>query len=123
MPITAYYNGACPVCSREMRHYGGLENGPALCDVAADPEALARHGVSARDAKRRLHVIDEDGRLIVGFDAMLRVWAEMPAYHWAALLFGRSGVRPVAAFLYEHVVAAALYSWAERRLHAAGRPR
>jgi predicted DCC family thiol-disulfide oxidoreductase YuxK len=125
--LTTFYNGACPICRREMEHYRRLdaeEGDGALgwCDVAQAPDALAAFGIGAEAAKRRLHVVDGDGRLHAGIDAFILLWEQMPRYRGLARLARLPVVHGIAAWGYEHVVAAAFYRWARRlERHAAAR--
>lgn len=127
--VKTFYNGECPVCRAEMTAYGRTAAAKGLpmafCDVAADAGPAADLGISPDQALRRLHALDPEGRLHVGFDAMLLVWRGIPRTRWLARLFRLPLVKPVAAWLYEHVVAAALYRWAlrRRRLGRAGSSR
>lgn len=117
--VTAFYNGACPVCRAEMTGYArtaardGLPL--AFCDVAQDGAPAAALGITADTALRRLHALDGAGRLHRGFDAMLLVWQGVPRTRILARLFGLPLIKPAAAWLYEHVVSWSLYHWAKRR--------
>ena len=108
-----YYNGACPVCRFEIEHYKHGPDGNAVRwhDLGSDPEALAAFGIDRAGAKRRLHVLDEAGRMHSGIDAFILIWQRMPRYRWLGRLVGRRGVRPVAALLYDKVLAPVLFHW------------
>lgn len=118
--VTAYYNGACPVCRAEMTAYRRIaeEKGLAIAfsDAAQDAAPAAALGLTPDRALRRLHAVDAEGKLHVGFDAMLLVWRQVPRTRWMGWLFGLPLVRPVAGWLYEHVVSWSLYHWARRRM-------
>jgi predicted DCC family thiol-disulfide oxidoreductase YuxK len=108
-----YYNGACPVCRFEIEHYKDGTDGDRVrwLDLAADPEALARFGIDRAGARRRLHVLDEEGRLHVGIDAFILIWQRMPRYRWLGRVVGARPLRPVAAAVYDHVLAPLLFHW------------
>ena len=120
---TVFYNGACPVCRAEIGHYRGLTGEGRLRyhDISDDPTTLARLGVDEEDQRRRLHVVTEDGRLLVGVDAFLALWRTLPRYRWIARLVGSPGLRPAAGWLYDRVLAPALYR-RDRRRRGLGRP-
>jgi predicted DCC family thiol-disulfide oxidoreductase YuxK len=123
--VTTYYNGACPACRREIEHYRRLaeragDASLAFCDVAREPAALAGLGIEPETAKRRIHLVDEAGRLHVGADAFIVLWDRMPRYRWLARLARLPMLRPLAAWGYEHVVSAAFYRWARRRERGGG---
>ena len=58
-------------------------------DINEQPDALAAHGASLDDIRRRLHATDETGRLIVGADVAIAIWRVTPGEAWLARLFGK----------------------------------
>ncbi len=112
----ALYNGDCPVCSAEMSTYAGYAKGAALPIVFDDLNRsdLEAWGVTEDRAARLLHVL-HDGRLHVGWDAFLVLWAQMPRYRWLARIGGLPVIRPVLSWGYAHVVARLIYERHLRR--------
>ena len=94
--LTVWYNTRCPVCdagiSRQKRRLidavkaGRVE----FRDINLEPEALAAHGASLEDIRRRLHATEADGRLLVGADVAIAVWRATPGDRWLASLFGNA---------------------------------
>lgn len=116
------YNGQCPICSREIAHYRrAAEAGghPLRFDDLHEAD-LAAWGVSAEEARRRLHVL-EGGRLLVGVPAFLALWRALPGWRWLARIVGLPGVQQVAGLFYDHVLAPALHALDRRRRRAASR--
>lgn len=113
-----FYNGACPVCRREIDHYRrrAARVGVAIDwrDVSREPQALASAGLDGEALRRRMHARESDGRLLSGVDAFQVVWRRLPGYRWLARLVSRPALRPAAARLYD-LVARALYAWDRRR--------
>jgi predicted DCC family thiol-disulfide oxidoreductase YuxK len=118
--FTAVYNRACPVCRIEIDHYERTCHAagvPALfVDIHQEPDALAEHGLTTDDAKRRLCCIEEDGTLHGGIDAVAVIWRAMPSHRWLARIVQFPGVNWVAHWGYDRVLAPTLYAWSERRL-------
>ena len=115
---TVCYNGSCPVCAAEIAHYrklAGEAGGLVFLDVASDREAAARLGIEGEEGFRRLHALDDDGRLVAGVEAFLAVWDRLPRYRPLARLVRLPLVRPVAELLYERVAAPLLFTWHRRR--------
>lgn len=108
-----YYNGACPICRLEIEHYRASADGQRIgwVDLDVSPQALAGFGIDSTAARRRLHVVDENGRLHVGIDAFVVIWHRMPRYRWLSSLVGAPLVRPVAATVYDKLLAPLLFHW------------
>jgi predicted DCC family thiol-disulfide oxidoreductase YuxK len=115
---TVFYNGGCPVCRREIEHYRDVARAAgaevAFADVGRDPGALAASGLDGEAPRRRLHVRDADGRLLVGVPAFAAIWRRLPRYRWLARLVELPGMGALTRWLYEPV-AAGLYRWDRRR--------
>lgn len=94
-PLTVYYDGACPVCSREIGFYRGRTGADVTyCDVAA--EACPVPDLKREDALRRFHVRLADGALVSGAAAFLALWRQTPGFGLAGRLLS---ARPVVAVL------------------------
>lgn len=85
---TVYFDGACPLCRREIGHYqrqSGAET-IAWVDVSRCDASALGSGLDRADALARLHVRDAEGRLVSGAAAFAAIWAQLPAYGWLARL-------------------------------------
>jgi predicted DCC family thiol-disulfide oxidoreductase YuxK len=117
---TVLYNGACPICSREVALYrteaARTAAGIAFRDVTAAEAAgdLAALGLTPEGAARRFHVV-MDGQLIDGIDAFVALWSALPRWRWLSRTVGSRAIRPVAALAYDHIAAPALYALHRRR--------
>jgi predicted DCC family thiol-disulfide oxidoreductase YuxK len=100
--IQVYYDGDCPVCSREMDRCRRLEGAEAIdfVDINRDMSALAADGVSYEAALARLYVRDAQGRLHKGIAAYAALFAELPRYRRLAWLVRLPGVRPLLDRIY-----------------------
>jgi predicted DCC family thiol-disulfide oxidoreductase YuxK len=90
-PLTVYFDGACPVCSREIALYRREPGAEQLCwvDVAHCPPAQLGLGLSREAALARLHVRDAQGRLVSGARGFLALWQVLPRWAWLAGLLDR----------------------------------
>ena len=95
LPLTVYYDGACPVCRREIGFYRA-RTGEAVRDCNAAPAACPAPDLSREDALRRFHVRLPGGTLVSGAAAFLALWRETPGFRLAARLLS---VRPAVALL------------------------
>ena len=118
--LTVWYNTRCPVCdggiTRQKRRLieaikaGRIE----FRDINLEPAALAGHGVSLEDIRRRLHATDDQGKLLVGADVAVAVWRVTPGEGWLAALFGNPVALPLTRFAYDRF-ADLLYAWNLRK--------
>ncbi len=117
--LTSYYNGACPVCGVEMRHYRRLADKAGLDlkfdDLTATDTESGALGIDRDTLFRRLHVKTKDGRVLAGVDAFLPLWAALPGYRWLYRLVSLPVVKPVADLVYDRVLAPLIYRWHLRR--------
>jgi predicted DCC family thiol-disulfide oxidoreductase YuxK len=116
--ISVMFNGSCPVCRREIGHYQRLAaaSGAAIAwrDISRDDTPLDLSAMDGETARRRLHVIDEQGRLLAGVPAFAAIWVRLPRYRWLAELARRPVIGGIMARLYEPV-ALLLYRLDRRR--------
>lgn len=119
---TSYYNGACPVCRTEMHRYKrhAEEAGAPLAwvDISKDEnkDALKRFGITQDMAFRRIYVVDAGGVPLAGVEGLAAIWQAIP--RWAAVgrLTQLPVLKPILAWLYEHVLARLVYEWNRVRL-------
>jgi predicted DCC family thiol-disulfide oxidoreductase YuxK len=110
------YNGSCPICSREVKHYERLSEMQALpiaYDDLGDTETLARWGISAEAAAKRFHV-RKGGKITSGIPAFVLLWRDIPQMRWLAKLVSVPGVHGLACLVYDYILAPLLY-----RMHLA----
>lgn len=115
---TVLYNGACPVCRREIEHYQRLDDrdGQELgfTDIGESAAVLKERALTPDEVKRRLHVIDADGRLLVGVPAFAAIWDHLPYYRWLSVIVRLPLLRNLVPWIYE-VIAFGLYRADKRR--------
>jgi demethoxyubiquinone hydroxylase (CLK1/Coq7/Cat5 family)/predicted DCC family thiol-disulfide oxidoreductase YuxK len=83
--LTVYFDGACPVCAREIALYRRQRGAHAVRWVDAsscDATALGP-GLDRAEALARLHARRADGTLLEGAGAFAEMWRALPA--WSVL--------------------------------------
>lgn len=116
-----YYNSACPVCRTGIEQQRArmdqlLDEGSEAivwCDIAATPEAAREIDRSVDQIRHSLHMVDKDGRLLVGADVAIAVWLMTPGRHWLGRLVGLHGIRQLARWGYNRF-ADRLFAWNKR---------
>jgi predicted DCC family thiol-disulfide oxidoreductase YuxK len=85
---TVYFDGMCPVCSREISAYRQLRGGDAINWVDASRCDLVElsAGLDRAYALQRLHVQTASGTLLSGAAAFIEIWKHLPAFAWMARL-------------------------------------
>jgi predicted DCC family thiol-disulfide oxidoreductase YuxK len=105
LPLTVLYDGACPLCRREIGIYRGLQplrsDAPVCFADVSDPAlplpAALPPGTTREQLLARFHVRGRDGEWLSGAQAFLALWAALPGWRWLAL----AGRVPGAAWLME----------------------
>lgn len=84
---TVYFDGSCPLCSAEIRHYASCDGGDKLRFVDVSSEGADLGGdLACNDAMSRFHVRLPDGTLLSGARAFIAVWATLPRWKGVARL-------------------------------------
>ncbi|MCI5062936.1 MAG: DUF393 domain-containing protein [Algiphilus sp.] len=107
--LHVFYDGGCPLCSREIRHYQRLTSEAAIhwVDIQRDHATLDHFGLRQEDAMRRMHAYRPDGEWLIGVYAFLAIWLQIPRYRWAARL--------VRLLRLDRPLQRLYHRWAERR--------
>ena len=87
---TVYFDGGCPVCSREVAMYQRQSGADAVrwVDVAHCSPGDLGPGLTQEAAMARLHLRRPDGSLVSGAEAFTRLWRELPRWAWLGRVLG-----------------------------------
>ena len=115
--ITVFYDGACPSCVRDRKHYERWagQAGAHVCwfDITGQEARLRELGIDPRRALTELHVLDEHQHIRSELEAYILLMERVPRLKPLAWLIGRPPIRPGLARLYHWMV--------DRRLRRSGR--
>jgi predicted DCC family thiol-disulfide oxidoreductase YuxK len=97
-----YYDGACPVCSREMALYMRTKGAERLAfvDAAACGEARVAPDLTRAAALDSLHLRRPDGTLVSGAAAFAELWKTLPRWAWLGRFAALPGVSAAAEWAY-----------------------
>jgi predicted DCC family thiol-disulfide oxidoreductase YuxK len=85
-PLTLFYDGACGVCSTEIRYYQSIADQRVRFVNIASPDFDAEaFGKSTEEFQQKLHARDADGQYFTGVEAFRRLWEALPAPFYSAL--------------------------------------
>lgn len=86
--LQVYFDGLCPLCSREIDHYRKQKGSGEIqfVDITAPEFDADKLGLDPIRVHREMHVRKTDGSLAIGVDAFIAIWEKLPRYHFAAKL-------------------------------------
>lgn len=97
--LTIFYDGACPLCAREIAFYRRRKGAERLrwMDVAQlAPDQDVAPGLARADALARFHVMDAQGKLISGGRAFAEIMARLDGFRIIGRVLRRE---PLASLL------------------------
>lgn len=99
--MTVMYDGACPLCRREVALYKSLNplEPVAWLDVS---EATAQ--ISPSDQAQymaRFHIRQRNGQLLHGAAAFVALWLVMPGWRWLGRVGHLPGMTPLLELVYK----------------------
>jgi 3-demethoxyubiquinol 3-hydroxylase len=102
--LTVLYDGACPLCRREIAVYQGLQPiQPAQTlkfeDISQNSCPLPPGGVRS-DYLARFHVQLADGQVLSGAAAFVALWATLPGWRYLAFAARLPGATPALELVY-----------------------
>ena len=96
--LVVLYDGACPLCRREIGIYRNLQPDTPVCFADISDAGLPLPaGTTREQLLARFHVRTGDGQLLSGAQAFIALWAALPGWRWLA----RAGHLPGAAWAME----------------------
>jgi 3-demethoxyubiquinol 3-hydroxylase len=90
--LSVLYDGACPLCRREIALYRGLRSETALRFVDVSAASALPPATTREQLLARFHVQRADGTLVSGADAFLILWSHLPGWRWLARAGRLSGM-------------------------------
>lgn len=102
--LTVLFDGACPLCRREIGVYRGLcPIEPAMklqfADVSLSQTALPL-GANRTDYLKRFHVQTPNGEVLSGAKAFVALWSVLPGWRWLARVASLPGITPLLELAY-----------------------
>ena len=94
--ITVFYDGACPLCQREIAFYRRQRGAGTIqwMDVSRETDDHIVPGLTRSQALARFHVRRADGKLVSGVTAFAQLWLALPGFRrWGRLIQARPVIR------------------------------
>ena len=101
-PLTVFFDGACPICDREIAFMKRLDRRRQLefCDFSAQEYDAASSGFATEDLGAVIHARWADGSIITGVEVFRAMW-EAVGLGFLARLSRLSLVEPLVLRAYE----------------------
>ncbi len=94
--LTVLYDGACPLCRREVGVYRQLiPLQPVRWLDVSDPDAVVPAGGRRETYLARFHVQRDDGVVLSGAAAFVALWSALPGWRWLARTATLPGITPL----------------------------
>ena len=80
--VTMYHDGDCPLCKFEVKTMQNLDVKNAInwVDITKNTAALEDAGITYEAAMARVHVKDENHKILTGVAGFIQVWKHLPYY-------------------------------------------
>ena len=103
MKITVFYDGACPLCTREVEKWRGA---PFNCqvewfDITEQDEVLLAEGIDPQFALLELHTKTSDGVIRTSIESYALLLAQLPRWQWLGSLMSLPVVKPLLKSFYD----------------------
>jgi ubiquinone biosynthesis monooxygenase Coq7 len=99
---TVYFDGACPLCAKEITTYQTWRGADKIewIDASRCEEIELGTQLNRQQALNKLHARDETGQLVSGAAAFIVMWRQLPALGWITPLLERRWVIALLDNLY-----------------------
>jgi predicted DCC family thiol-disulfide oxidoreductase YuxK len=84
MKTIVYFDGLCPLCSREIDHYRKMKGAENLefKDITSTNFSAEREGLDPKLVHQVMHVRSATGELRTGVEAFVEIWSVLPSMRW-----------------------------------------
>ncbi|MEM6414713.1 MAG: DUF393 domain-containing protein [Pseudomonadota bacterium] len=98
--LRVYYDGACPLCRREIDFYRGRSSTVTFEDVSSSGISTIDADLTRDEALKRFHVRTKDGRLLSGAKAFSELWKNTPSMRWLGIIVSTQPFLGIAEIAY-----------------------
>lgn len=88
--LQVFYDGACPLCSREVRHYQAKDrlHHIAWIDIAAPGFDARAYGLDPQRVQQVMYARAADGTVFIEVAAFVKIWEALPPTLFSRLVRG-----------------------------------
>lgn len=94
--LTIFYDGACHLCYREVRHYFEKDRDNLLIgvDISASDFQAKDYGLVESSVNLHMHAMNEAGEVFIGVDCFAQIWKRLPLYKNLSPVLESKSLRP-----------------------------
>lgn len=95
--LNIYYDGLCPLCSREIDHYRSKKGSEYLkfVDITESGFDAGKEGLDPVKVHKHIHVKDSAGNVRTGVEAFIEIWKRLPQFNFMAKVASIRGIKGV----------------------------
>ena len=95
--LKIYYDGLCPLCSREIDHYRNKDHQGLIeyIDIANSSFDAKAEGLDPENVHKRFHAKKADGTIVEGVDAFIEIWKTLKVFKPLKAMAESKVARPV----------------------------
>lgn len=118
-PVQIIYDSDCPACELGKQVYCTKAQREGLqwrFDHVADrPDLLQNYGLDTQTARKRVYVLDDEGRMVSGMSGIVLIWAALPRWRVVARIARLPLISGFMNALYDLVIAPLFWRWSLAR--------
>lgn len=100
--IKIFVDGDCIVCDMEIAHYKRIAPDKFdLVDISDERFDAKKFDLTKEAVMENMHLLTAEGQLLVGVDAFIHIWQQIPRYNLAARLVARQPIKCLAKIGYK----------------------
>jgi predicted DCC family thiol-disulfide oxidoreductase YuxK len=102
--IKVFYDGACGLCAKEIRHYELIAPQGIFhwVDISKDSHEFESLGFKRTNGLKALHVVDDKGQLHIGVDAFITIWKRLDGWKILGFLIELPVVKQLTGLVYRY---------------------
>ena len=104
--IKVFYDGNCPICSREIKFYQRQRGAEEIIwvDIFKASDKDFPDDLSIENAAKRFYVLGSDGSLSSGGDGFVLLWLALPKFYLLGKIFNNKFMGTILEFSYKFFV-------------------
>jgi len=106
-PHVVFYDDGCRLCDAEIEHYKKLNAVQHInwLGIHAQWDEVKKYGFSKQNLLRRIHAVDNSGKVLSGAAVFVLIWESLQYYRWLGRFVSIFHLVPILDFFYNYFAA------------------